>query len=348
MHASVHEDARAGRAEFQISVRNDSCSVENTIRDWRAKGGIGRAWVVVESLYSMDGDFALLEDLVAMADRYDAFLIVDEAHATGVYGEQGRELTAPYEGRENRLVVHTCGKALGAAGALVTASGVLRDFTVNRCRPFIFVTAPSSLMAIAARAALSILQEKSERQQHLAKLVAFTHLQMRIRGLAKSFGLADRALYRWRQCARNAACLCTAGSWLLPATRVRRWVAPSPGKIPMLIWTDPQVVHNKNFQVVRGATGAPITLVSHPVRYDGKLPEVRLPPQKLGAQTGKSSKSSATTTTNLKTFPGRGRSAPLRPRAPLDDAPNAHHGRHARAHVHTGHARDDRAEADGP
>lgn len=49
--------------------------------------------------------------------------------------------------------------------------------------------------------------------------------------------------------------------------------------------TDPQVVHNKNFQVVRGATGAPITLVSHPVRYDGKLPEVRLPPQKLGAQT---------------------------------------------------------------
>lgn len=137
---------------------------------------------MVESLYSMDGDFAPLEDLVAIADRYDAFLIVDEAHATGVYGEQGRELTAPYEGRENLLVVHTCGKALGAAGALVTASGVLRDFMVNRCRPFIFATAPSSLMAIAVRAALSILQEESERQQHLAKLVAFMHRQMRKRG----------------------------------------------------------------------------------------------------------------------------------------------------------------------
>ncbi|WP_247493723.1 aminotransferase class I/II-fold pyridoxal phosphate-dependent enzyme [Bradyrhizobium sp. 142] len=118
VHASVHEGACAGRAEFQISVHNDSCSVENIIRDWRPKGGIGRAWIVVESLYSMDGDFAPLEDLVAIADRYDAFLIVDEAHATGVYGEQGRELTGPYEGRENLLVVHTCGKALSAAGAL--------------------------------------------------------------------------------------------------------------------------------------------------------------------------------------------------------------------------------------
>ncbi|MCK1711193.1 8-amino-7-oxononanoate synthase [Bradyrhizobium sp. 143] len=182
VHASVHEGARAGRADFQISVHNDSCSVENTIRDWRAKGGIARARIVVESLYSMDGDFAPLEDLVAIADRHDAFLIVDEAHATGVYGEQERELTAPCEGRENLLVVHTCGKALGAAGALVTASGVLRDFMVNRCRPFIFATAPSSLMAIAVRAALSILQEESERQQHLAKLVAFMHRQMRKRG----------------------------------------------------------------------------------------------------------------------------------------------------------------------
>lgn len=64
VHASIYEGARAGRAEFQISVHNDSCSVENTIRDWRAKGGIVRAWIVVESLYSTDGDFAPLEDLV--------------------------------------------------------------------------------------------------------------------------------------------------------------------------------------------------------------------------------------------------------------------------------------------
>ncbi|MCK1590273.1 aminotransferase class I/II-fold pyridoxal phosphate-dependent enzyme [Bradyrhizobium sp. 169] len=97
---------------------------------------------MVEGLDSMDGDFAPLKDLVTIADRYDAFLMVDESHATGVYGERGRGLTSSYEGRENLLGIHTCDKALGAAGALVTASAVLRDFMINRCRPFIFATAP--------------------------------------------------------------------------------------------------------------------------------------------------------------------------------------------------------------
>ncbi|MCK1743453.1 8-amino-7-oxononanoate synthase [Bradyrhizobium sp. 139] len=182
VHASIHEGARAGRAEFRESTHNDPMSVEDAIRDWRAKGGRGRVWIVAESLYSMDGDFAPLKDLVAIADRHDAFLMVDEAHATGVYGEQGRGLTAPYKGRENLLVVHTCGKALGAAGALVTASTVLRDFMVNRCRPFIFATAPSPLMAVAVQEALLILQEEPERQQCLATLVAFAHREIGLRG----------------------------------------------------------------------------------------------------------------------------------------------------------------------
>lgn len=182
VHASIHEGARAGRADFRISAHNDPQSVENTIRDWRTQGGMGRVWIVVESLYSMDGDFAPLEDLVAIADRHDGFLMVDEAHATGVYGELGRGLTASYEGQENLLVVHTCGKALGAAGALVTASTAMRDFMVNRCRAFIFATAPSPLMAVAVREALLILQQEPERQQRLAKLVAFTHREIGVRG----------------------------------------------------------------------------------------------------------------------------------------------------------------------
>lgn len=182
VHASIHEGARAGRAEFRMSTHNDPQSVEDTIRHWRAEGGIGRVWIVVESLYSMDGDFAPLEELIAIANQYDAFLMVDEAHATGVYGEQGRGLTALYKGHENLLVVHTCGKALGAAGALVTATGVLRDFLVNRCRPFIFATAPSPLMAVAVREALAILQQEPQRQRRLAGLIAFTHRQIGLRG----------------------------------------------------------------------------------------------------------------------------------------------------------------------
>lgn len=182
VHASIHEGARAGRAEFRESAHNDPTSVEGTIRDWRAKGGTGGVWIVAESLYSMDGDFAPLKELVAIADRHDAFLVIDEAHATGVYGEQGRGLTAPYEGRENLVVVHTCGKALGAAGALITANRLLRDFMVNRCRPFIFATAPSPLLAVAVQEALSILKDEPERRRRLASLVAFTHREIRSRG----------------------------------------------------------------------------------------------------------------------------------------------------------------------
>jgi 8-amino-7-oxononanoate synthase len=178
VHASIHEGARAGRADLRESRHNDPQSVETTIRDWRAQGGAGRVWIVVESLYSMDGDFAPLGELVGIADRHDAFLVVDEAHATGVYGEQGRGLTACYEGRENLVAVHTCGKALGAAGALVATARVLHDFMVNRCRPFIFSTAPSPLMAVAVQEALLILQEEPERQQRLTDLIAFAHREI--------------------------------------------------------------------------------------------------------------------------------------------------------------------------
>jgi len=178
VHASTHEGARAGRAEMCQFIHNDPQSADDAILAWRKDGGVGRPWIVVESLYSMDGDFAPLDDLVALAERHDGFVLIDEAHATGVHGERGRGLAARYEGRESVVIVHTCGKALGAAGALVTASRVLRDTLINRCRPFIFATAPSPLMAVAVLEALAILQDEPERQQKLAQLVAFAHREI--------------------------------------------------------------------------------------------------------------------------------------------------------------------------
>ena len=175
VHASIHEGARAGRAESRFSSHNDPDAVEDVIRGWRSEGGKGRIWIVAESLYSMDGDFAPFEALSEIADRHDAFLMIDEAHATGVFGPSGRGLTAGYEGRENLIAIHTCGKALGAAGALVTATKLLRDFIVNRCRPFIFSTAPSPLMAVAVQEALAILRDEPEHQQRLTWLMRFAH-----------------------------------------------------------------------------------------------------------------------------------------------------------------------------
>ena len=172
-HASANEGARAGRAQISKARHNDLQSFEDAIRAWRAAGGRGRVWLAIESLYSMDGDYAALEDFVALAERYDAVLFVDEAHATGVYGPDGRGLAARFEGRENILVLHTCSKALGGAGALVTGPRIAADFLVNRCRPFIYATAPSPLMAVAALEALRMLKEEPERRRRLGALVEF-------------------------------------------------------------------------------------------------------------------------------------------------------------------------------
>ncbi|TIV95912.1 MAG: aminotransferase class I/II-fold pyridoxal phosphate-dependent enzyme, partial [Mesorhizobium sp.] len=101
IHASAHEGARAGRAEVAKVAHNEASAVDDAIRTWRARGDAGRPWIVVESLYSMDGDRAPLAELISVADRHDAFLFVDEAHATGVYGADGRGLAHDFEGRDN-------------------------------------------------------------------------------------------------------------------------------------------------------------------------------------------------------------------------------------------------------
>jgi 8-amino-7-oxononanoate synthase len=173
IHASAHDGMRAGRATRAAAAHNDANAFEDAIRAWRAAGHKGRPWIAVESLYSMDGDRAPLDDLAAVARRHDAVLVIDEAHATGVFGPDGRGLGAALEGRQDVISLHTCGKALGAAGALVCLPKVMRDFLVNYSRPFIFSTAPSPLMAAAVRASLALCRGQPERRQDLLSLAEF-------------------------------------------------------------------------------------------------------------------------------------------------------------------------------
>ncbi|NYT40921.1 8-amino-7-oxononanoate synthase [Sphingomonas sp. R-74633] len=171
VHASAHEGTRLSRAEVRSAGHNDVGDFEDAILDWRHEGGVGRVWIAVESLYSMDGDRAPLDALAALADRHEAILLVDEAHATGVFGDSGRGLAAGLAGRENLITLHTCGKALGCEGALLCGPQVVRDFLVNRGRAFIFSTAPSPLMAEAVRVALRLIAEP-ERRARLHALIA--------------------------------------------------------------------------------------------------------------------------------------------------------------------------------
>ena len=172
IHASAHEGMRIGRAETRPAAHNDVAAFAGVIADWRRTGGMGSVWIAVESLYSMDGDRAPLVDLAALADVHDAFLLIDEAHATGVFGRDGRGLADGLDGRDNVIVLRTCGKALGCEGALLCGPAIVRDFLVNRARAFIFSTAPSPLMAAAVRAALRLLVAEPERRDRLAARVA--------------------------------------------------------------------------------------------------------------------------------------------------------------------------------
>lgn len=171
IHASALDGMRMGRAEAVGARHNDADAFDDAIARWRVRGGTGHPWIAVESLYSMDGDQAPLAALASVAARHNAFLIVDEAHATGVFGRDGRGLADALHGDENLITLHTCGKALGAEGALLCLPAVLREFLVNRSRGFIFSTAPSPLIASAVCAALRCLADEPERRDALWRLV---------------------------------------------------------------------------------------------------------------------------------------------------------------------------------
>lgn len=178
IHASAHEGMRLSKAEAVSAPHNDPQSIDDTLKRWRAAGGTGQTWIAIESLYSMDGDRAPIDDLAAVATRHDAILVIDEAHATGVYGPDGRGLAAHLEGQPNVVSLHTCGKALGAMGALVLAPRSMRDFLVNRSRAFIYATAPSPLVAAVVRATLKIVRQEPERRERLLRLIAHAGEQL--------------------------------------------------------------------------------------------------------------------------------------------------------------------------
>lgn len=181
IHASVHDGARASKAAALSARHNDAGDFDAVINRWRAEGNTGQPWIAVESLYSMDGDTAPLDDLIAVARRHDGVLVIDEAHATGVLGPGGRGLAAHLEGAEDVVSLHTCGKALGVSGALVLLPAQMRDFLVNRARAFIYATAPSPLMAAGVRGALALVQAEPERRERHARLVAFASAQIEAR-----------------------------------------------------------------------------------------------------------------------------------------------------------------------
>jgi 8-amino-7-oxononanoate synthase len=174
-HASVHEGLKLARAASEAVAHNDPQAMDDGIARWRKAGGVGTPWIVAESLYSMDGDFAPLEALREVAGLHDAMLVIDEAHATGVFGNQGQGLVSQSANRDERsdsiITLHTCGKALGCEGALLCGPKLMRDHMINRARGFIFSTAPSPLMAAIVASALDIVADADDERAELNRRI---------------------------------------------------------------------------------------------------------------------------------------------------------------------------------
>jgi 8-amino-7-oxononanoate synthase len=164
-HASLIDGMRSTRAERAVVPHLDLRAIA---RELDRPRGAGEAFLVVESLYSMEGDLAPLGELAALCARYDSHLIVDEAHATGLYGARGSGWIEAC-GVEQSVVaaVTTFGKALALQGAAVTGSQRLVELVVQRCRAFLFSTALSPLLLVALEVALDVVESQPQRRARL-------------------------------------------------------------------------------------------------------------------------------------------------------------------------------------
>lgn len=160
-HASLIDGLRLAGARKALYAHQDLAQVERILRGPRPR----RTFILTESLFSMDGDLTPLPELADLAERHGALLIVDEAHATGLYGQRGSGRVEETGTRDRVLAsLHTGGKSLGTGGAWVAGAAVVRDTLLHRARSFLFSTAPLPVLCEGLSAALDVLPAEPERR----------------------------------------------------------------------------------------------------------------------------------------------------------------------------------------
>ena len=168
VHASLVDAAKLSGAKLRVFRHNDLTHLDEILK--QSTGESRRVWIVAESVYSMDGDLAPLLNLVDLKDAHGANLLLDEAHATGLYGKGRRGLAEEFGVADRvELQMGTLGKALGAAGGFVCGSADLIELLRHRARSFMFSTAPVPAQTAAALAGLEIVEseEGEERRTRL-------------------------------------------------------------------------------------------------------------------------------------------------------------------------------------
>uniref|UniRef100_A0A4W5LG56 Aminotransferase class I/classII large domain-containing protein n=1 Tax=Hucho hucho TaxID=62062 RepID=A0A4W5LG56_9TELE len=192
-HASLNDGCLLSRATFRRFRHNDVAHLEQLLRDTPAKTRL----IAVDAVYSMDGDEAPLAALLQLAERYDAWLYLDDAHGFGVLGE-GRGVLFDHALHHPRVIyMATLGKAAGVAGAFVAASHSVVNWLINSARTYIFTTAHPPAQAAAVLASLQLIKDEGWRRLQLQRHISRRHLQSGVGGCQPAFGLAVLA---WRVC----------------------------------------------------------------------------------------------------------------------------------------------------
>jgi 8-amino-7-oxononanoate synthase len=168
-HACLIDGARLSGAKFRIYPHGDVARLERLLE----KNTSSRTLIVSDAVFSMDGDIAPLPELLALCEKYDAWLLVDDAHGFGVLGPQGRGSVAHFGLKSQRILyMATLSKAAGVAGAFVAGDEILIEWLLQRARTYIFTTTSPPLLASALLVAVKLMQTEEWRQRHLRQLVA--------------------------------------------------------------------------------------------------------------------------------------------------------------------------------
>jgi len=172
-HASMIDGIRLSKAERIVYPHNDLSSLEEKMQVARKNlKADATLWIATETVFSMDGDLAPLKELAALAKQYDAWLYLDEAHATGIFGAKGAglwEAEAPDFPSERLVQMGTLGKALGCFGAYIAATQTVSDFLLHKARSFVFTTALPPSILEAALCALHLVEKQPDLRRQLAQ-----------------------------------------------------------------------------------------------------------------------------------------------------------------------------------
>ena len=196
-HASLIDGIRLSPARREIVAHNDVAAARRALNAGagearRAADEAGARFLVVESLFSMDGDEAPLAAYAEICAATGAHLIVDEAHAVGVYGARGTGLIEEH-GIADRvfLSINTAGKALGVSGAFVAGPAWAIDYLIQRARPFIFSTAPPPAMAAAVEASLDVIEAEPQRRARLRATAQALRARLQMAGVPAGAGASQ-------------------------------------------------------------------------------------------------------------------------------------------------------------